>query len=238
MINFNEMIVRGQDLRTARKSYVLFFAILGCFVLQNASLLAQTYSWFSASEYHFSLHAPDEWVDAGDTVWVDVHIGTGLDQAIRVCVVDLYLNLTEDADMPASICIDPTDSWLFGSAGTSSSHTQNYSLDRLEFKVVRNDSTGQTGGGAILKIPVVSLSDNVLAEDLINGGGGLVLIENIDMLKTESNWVDIHRIRMGSPQTTAAHSHLTEKQALTKGLFFIIERNDQGQTRTRKVNRR
>lgn len=245
MLKLTNTATAAQGAPTASLSSFLrsFLLLIVLFPALGACAQGQGPTWVSALEYGFDIQLPNDTLDAGDTTYAELHLDLPFHSADRLIGVDLYLELSGDAELPATFNADSSGSWVFG--GTEiTCDTEVRPLDReLKAFVLRNDSIGQNGLGMVLRIPIVAAKDNVSAADLLVDGGGLVLVDNVDMKtnapSTPPAFTTVTRMDQAEgPAVVAEARGAIDLAALPPGLYFIVETDANGKQRIRKILKR
>lgn len=185
MIN-HDLVATGTNYAlAAKRSYASLknttLSILVLIISLFSLCMAQSTSWKSISNFAHEFHLPDTTINTGDTVTLQVKLGTSASPVAYAHAADLTIELSEDAEMPESFEVDLTGSWLFDDSNVQTTTSLNFSERKLLILAERTDNISREGNGLILSIRLVSAEDNVNAQDLIVASGGIILVENVDM---------------------------------------------------------
>ena len=201
---------------------------------------AQSGTWIDVQEYDFDIHLPNGTFDTGDTVYAEIHLDSPSNGSQIFRGVDINLELSGDAALPSQFDADFAGGWLLDSTDVDSS-TEVRPLTRLmEVYAERLDGVGQSGAGLVLKVPIVCDADNVQASDLVVDGGGLVLVDNVDMKTAGPQGGAVHTTvtRLDAERGPTMVSEATgtvDLAALPPGLYFIVETDAAGHRQVRKI---
>ncbi|MCB9234620.1 MAG: T9SS type A sorting domain-containing protein [Bacteroidia bacterium] len=158
-----------------KRSVFLFLAIS----LIRSISLAQSPDTLDVSEFAFQVWTRAGVLNAGDTATFFIELGTAAETADDVVGFEINLTPGSSAEFPEEPNFELENSWLCSPAQAVTQTTSDQEENSIKFNVHRNDWTGQTGYGELFRIDLVCTQDNTPAENLVAGGGGMVLIDNI-----------------------------------------------------------
>jgi hypothetical protein len=227
---------------SASKSITLLLVFI--FLHLFATLAAQSPGWEYLDDFSWNIESPSGYFDSGDTIEYTLRLGAAGDPAIDVLAIDLQLELEDHVTIPTNCSPNTAGSWL---------HDDSYYAERVQFDAnarelailtERTNFSSRNGSGLVYSFRLISGADNVLAADLITDGGGMVLVDNVEMrmaaptppkvVKLEHATLD----QTGNPrgwESLALPDSGDGGLHLSSGLHLLKETLSDGKVRVRKV---
>ena len=206
---------------------------LVCFLLLlfAGSTLAQSPAWTSPDYLHFRTLPDSGHLAPGATFDLVLDLGSEALPADAVLGIDVEVTIAGAEPAQTPPLVDPANSWLW-TAGDAPSAT--WDEGELRLDGVRDDSTGQTGQGEILRIPMEVSGDTLDLQQLQLDGGGLVLVDNVDLKRPRSTAALVQHLKVW-PNPAHESAHVSARPA---GEWQLVLMNDGGQTVRRQRTRR
>lgn len=147
-------------------------------------LSAQSPQWVTSTQHEFAIDSNADLLMEGDTFDLVVRLGSATEPASDVLGADFWCDLQKAVPVSTPVSIDLDQSWLFA---VEDAEQSTWLTGRLSTKLVRSDSSGQEGNGEVYRFSLVCIEDSMPASSVILDGGGMVMVDNVDLKRNPNN---------------------------------------------------
>lgn len=157
----------------------LFFLLTS---IPFARAFAQQSQWVDLSTISHEISFPGGILQAGDSLQIEIRVGTESQPLDQVTGFALELELSALAQIPSSPSLQLENSWLNeDDALQDQSYSDPGSL-LLFLEANRSNQESRKGYGELLSLTLICNTDSTQPQDLIvQLGGGMAIIDNLDM---------------------------------------------------------
>lgn len=121
-------------------------------------------------------------LNIGYTVTLKIHVGEVDDPAYDIAGFALELELSGSAEVPETVTSDLDASWLMENDNLVNTSWVNATTGVLHLNVVRDDTSGLTGYGEVIRVTLTSAANGVGPEELFSSiGGSMTVVDNLEM---------------------------------------------------------
>lgn len=225
--------------------------IVTLLLISSATLQAQSDRWIDLNPGEWTLDLPSGYFYEGDTVVYSLLLRDISSPVDNLIAVELHLELSDYALIPAGMIPDTIGSWLFSDGEFSYNVEQDAALTTLDILAEREDGTSKTGHGKVFSFELICNGNSLKASDLILSDGGIILVENIELKRGDPSGpmvvddrnnpiVLIQVLGLEQQKGYRAEWRMVDGVApqisgLPSGLYFLRERMMDGSVRTRKI---
>ena len=218
----------GRERRVCRQgvNYAPLFTICICtlLLLYAGSMRGQaSTAWVDSQEHYFTTSPASGTLNSGEGFDLLIQIGEATDPFDDLVGIDLWVKVDGAAPVDTPPELQTGNSWLLGS---SDSLWSAWSGDTLYVRGIRQDSTGQDGSGTVISIPMEVTDDQLNLSNLQLDGGGMVLVDNVDMKRGADATEELFsRIDLW-PNPVHEQAHIRRPRQLNVAYHLL---NDRGQ---------
>lgn len=177
MPNFEQNIAFKGRKKTPQFFVKPLFSLLLLILFCGNGAKAQNVDTLMVSTMGFSITGPNQILNQGETVTLDINLGTNATPVEFAREFDIYLELSSDAVFPSSPEVLTSNSWFF--AGGMGEHSVSSNSGTKTITVNGTNSNTPSGNGILFQITLEAAGDGIYTTDLIADGGGLIMIDDL-----------------------------------------------------------
>lgn len=182
-----------------------------------------TTTWVDSQEHYFTTSPASGTLYEGEGFDLQIQIGEATDPFNDLVGIDFWVTVDGATPLDTPPTLQTGTSWLLSGSDSLWSH---WSGDTLYVRGIRQDSTGQSGSGTVISIPMEVTDDELNLSNLQMDGGGMVLVDNVDMKrKPEKTETLFSRIDLW-PNPVHEQAHIRRPRQLNVAYHLL---NDRGQ---------
>ena len=188
------------------------------------------------TEYGFEITAPEVILNAGETAMITIEVGTPSTPVYDAMEFSIDLDLGDQAVLPQSNDLYDDLSWFF----TSSPANLQLTTDEANHSVTvtGDNSPYESGYGVLFQIEVEATTDGTNASDLIQDGGGMILVDEIGFKTRPVNPVfdtDAEPSLSASLSDGEIADKIMDARKLTDGIYNVVVLFADGIQKVKKI---